>query len=327
MTIRKTAAPIAALAAATVALITSCSAGGNTAAGSDPQTKPVANTASSVNKNTWPQATPTAGLAKGLFLPLEAYMETYQDTVSIDNAERHLESTCLADYGFHLTFPPAGQTPPPSADDSNMPRRYGITDRAVAAQYGYGLPDGMQHQEGTKMPTLTKSQVEVLTGRTSIRHSPADPAPAMAPSTYQGKPIHKDGCAGWAKDQLGTRTMDFSLVSRLDGESLTQSQQTPAVRNVISAWSRCMKGKGYTIDTPYDADKIVPHVDGHPSKDEIRVALADIDCKKSTNLVKVWFAEEAKIQQQQIKDHQSELNTLRTRRTHAVGAAQKALKG
>ncbi|MFK0113657.1 hypothetical protein [Streptomyces sp. NPDC091217] len=325
MTIRKTAASIAAVS--TAALITSCSAGGHHSASGNPQTKPVANAASSVDKSTWPHATPTAGLAKGLSLPLEAYMETYQDTVSIDNAERHLETTCMAGYGFKVTFPPAGQTPPPSADDSNMPRRYGITDRAQAAEYGYGLPDAIQHQQGTKMPKLTTAQLEVLTGRTSIRTSPADPAPKKAPSAYQGKQIHKDGCAGWANDQLGTRNMDFSLVSRLDGASLTQSQQTPAVQHAITAWSKCMSGKGYTVDTPYHADQIVTHTDGSPSKAEIKVALADIDCKKSTNLIKTWFTEDAKIQKQQIKAHQSELNTLRTRRTTAVSAAQTALRG
>ncbi|GLP67582.1 hypothetical protein TUSST3_42040 [Streptomyces sp. TUS-ST3] len=325
MPFRRTAAATA-VVAATAALITSCSAGKPGSAAAEPQTRPVANSSSSVDKSNWPEATPTAGLAKGLSLPLEAYMETYQDTVALDDAERHLETQCLADYGLHVTFPPAGQTPPPSADDSNMPRRYGITDRALAEKYGYGLPDGLQHQEGTRMPELTKDQTEVLTGRTSIRHSPTDPAPGKAPSTYQGKAIHQDGCAGWAADQLGTRDMDFSLVSQLDGESLTQSQQTPAVQKAIAAWSTCMKGDGYTVDTPYHADQIVPHTDGGPSKEEIAVAVADIDCKKSTDLVKIWFTEDSRIQEQQIKDHQSALDALRTRRTQAVGSAQKALK-
>ncbi|WP_330265113.1 hypothetical protein [Streptomyces griseorubiginosus] len=317
MTVRRTAVAMA-VAAATAALVTSCSAAHPRSTADEPRTGPVAESSSSVNRSNWPEATPTSGLAKGLSLPLEAYMETYQDTVALDDAERHLETQCLADYGLHVTFPPAGQTPPPSADDSNMPRRYGITDRAQAEKYGYGLPDAIQHQEGTRMPQLTKDQVEVLTGRTSIRRSPADPAPGQAPSTFQGKAIHKDGCAGWADDRLGTRDMDFSLVSQLDGESLTRSQRTPAVQNAIAAWSTCMKGKGYTVDTPYHAGDIVTHTDGSPSKEEIAVAVADIDCKQSTDLVKIWFAADSKIQEQQIKDHRSALDALRTR----LGAAR-----
>lgn len=325
MTVRRTAAAIA--AAATAALVTSRSAGKPRSAADEPRTGPVANSSSGADKSTWPEATPTAGLAKGLSLPLEAHMETYQDTAAPDDAERHLETQCLADHGLHVTFPPAGQTPLPNADDSNMPRRYGITDRALAEKYGYGLPDSMQHQKGTKMPERTKDQIEVLTGRTKIRNSPADPAPEKAPSTYQGKETHQDGCAGWADDQLGTRGMDFSLVSQLDGESLTQSQQTPAVRNAIAARSTCMKGKGNTVDTPYHAGDVVPHTDGSPSKEEIVVAVADIDCKQSTALVKIWFTEDSRIQEQQIKGHQSALDALRTRRIKAVASAQKTVNG
>lgn len=312
--------------AATAALITSCSTSHDTA-NKDPKTAPAANASSNINKKAWPKAIASSGLAQGMSLPLQKYMQTYQDTVTLDNAERHLETSCMADYGLTVTFPPAGQTPPPSADDANMPRRYGITDQAAAEEYGYGLPEDSKTQEGTKMPDLTKEQIEVLTGRTSIRTKPTDPEPEPAPSEYNGKPIHKDGCAGWAEDQLGTRDLDLSLASQLDGESLTQSQQIPTVQNALSTWSKCMSGKGYTAATPYDADKIVPHADGAPSQDEIKVALADVACKTSTNLVQAWFNEESKIQNQQIKDHQSELDALRTRNTNALAAAQKVLNG
>ncbi|MEU6917612.1 hypothetical protein [Streptomyces olindensis] len=328
MSTRRTAARLAA-AAATAALITSCSAGHDTAEKTPgrPRTAPVADAGSNIDKSAWPKAVPDTGLAKGLSLPLQAYMQTYEDTVTLDNAERHLETSCMAGYGFHVTFPPAGQTPPPSADDANMPRRYGITDRALAEKYGYGLPEESQKQQGTRMPGLTQDQVEVLTGRTGIRGNLADPAPKAAPGTYRGKQIHKDGCAGWADDRLGTRDLDFSLVSELDGRSLTRSRATPAVQNAITAWSTCMSTKGYTVATPYDADKVVPHVDMNPSQEEINVALADIDCKKTTDLVRIWFDAESTIQRQQIEDHRSELDALRARNTDALAAAKTALNG
>lgn len=327
MSIRRTAVFLVAATSA-AALVTSCSSGSSShTGGKDSGTRPVANTKSNVNKSLWPKATPDSGLAKGLALPLQAYMQTYQDTVVIDNARRHLMTSCMADYGLDVTFPPAGQTPPPSADDSNLPRRYGITDRAMAAEYGFGLPDGIQHQQAPQMPELTQDQIEVLTGHTSIRRAPTDPKPKKGRSTYKGKKVHKDGCAGWADDKLETRNMDFSLVSRLDGESLTQSQKSPVVQKAIKAWSTCMSGQGYTAETPYDADEIVPHTDGKPSQEEIKVALADIDCKKSTHLVKIWFKEDARIQRQQIKDHKAQLEALRKRKTHATAAAKRVLNG
>jgi hypothetical protein len=325
MSNRRTAACVAAIAAA-AALITSCSAG-HEATGKSPKTAPIADARASIDKSAWPKAVPDSGLAKGLSLPLQAYMQTYQDTVTLDNAERRLETSCMADYGLPVTFPLAGQTPPPSADDANMPRRYGITDRAAAKKYGYGLPGDSHKQHGTKMPALTRDQVEVLTGRTSIPNNPTNPAPHAAPGTYHGKQIHKDGCAGWADDQLRTRDLDFSLVSKLDAQSLDRSQETPAVRHAIAAWSTCMSTKGYTVTTPYDADKILPHIDGNPSKGEIDIAVADIDCKKTTDLVRIWFDEETKIQKQQVKAHRSELTAQRTRNADALAAAHKALNG
>ncbi|MEW1675385.1 hypothetical protein AB0O47_19365 [Streptomyces noursei] len=325
MNTSRTIALVATLAA-TTALITSCSSE-HDAASKNPKTAPVSNARSNIDKKAWPKAIASSGLAQGLSLPLQQYMQTYQDTVTLDNAQRQLQTACMADYGFHITFPPAGQTPPPSADDANMSRRYGITDQATAAKYAYGLPEDSQNQEGTKMPDLTKEQIEVLTGRTSIRTKPTDPEPEPAPSEYNGKPIHKDGCAGWADDQLGLRGLDFSLVSQLDGDSLGQSQQVPAVQSAISAWSKCMADKGYTAATPYDADKVTPHTDGTTTQNEIDVALTDIGCKKSTNLVESWFDEETKLQNQQIKDHQGELDTMRTRNTNALAAAQKVLNG
>ncbi|MGX1471292.1 UNVERIFIED_CONTAM: hypothetical protein RKD50_000100 [Streptomyces canus] len=315
------------LAAVTAALMTGCSA--STASPSnkakDPRTEPIARESSTVDKANWPPATPRSGLAKGLSLPLEDYMQTYQDTVALDNAARHLQKTCMADYGLTITLPPAGSTPPPNDNDANMERRYGITDRATAEKYGYGLPDDLQHQQGATLPKMSVEETEVFSGFTSLNLR--DPHRSPAPSTYKGKKIHKNGCAGWADDQLGTRSLDFSLVSELDGQSLTQSQQTPAVQDAITAWSKCMSSKGYTVDTPYNADKIVPHIDGTPSQDEIHVALADIDCKESTHLVKIWFDAESAIQKQQIADHRDALTTSKGRNIAALAAAKTALSG
>ncbi|MCX4854992.1 hypothetical protein [Streptomyces canus] len=315
------------LAAVTAALMTGCSASSTNTSNKaeDPRTEPIAQESSTVDKANWPPATPRSGLAKGLSLPLEDYMQTYQDTVSLDNAARHIQKQCMADYGLTITLPPAGSTPPPNDNDANIERRYGITDRATAEKYGYGLPDDLQHQQGATLPKMTKEEAEVFSGYTSLNLH--DPNRAPAPSTYKGKKIHKNGCAGWADDQLGTRSLDFSLVSELDGQSLTQSQNTPAVQNAITAWSTCMSAKGYTVDTPYNADKIVSHTDGNPSQDEIDVALADIDCKKSTDLVQIWFDAETAIQKQQIADHRDGLTKPKARNTAALAAAKTALAG
>ncbi|MFD8725937.1 hypothetical protein ACFV2H_50470 [Streptomyces sp. NPDC059629] len=321
------------LAVATTALLTGCSVATDGAtngtaneashAVQDLRTAPVAQESSTVDKGNWPPATPPSGLAKGLSLPLEDYMQTYQDTVALDDAARHIQKQCMAGYGFTLTLPPAGSTPPPNDNDANIERRYGITDRATAAKYGYGLPDELQHQQGAELPKMTKEETEVFSGFTSL--DPHDPDRAPAPSTYNGKSIHRNGCAGLADEQTGQSALDFSLAGRLDAETLTESQNTPEVKSVIAAWSQCMKTKGYTVDTPYNAIDLVPRAEGAVSQDEIDAALADIDCKQSTDLVKIWFDAETAIQKQQIADHQGELTKAKERGTTALTAAAKAL--
>ncbi|WP_153542236.1 hypothetical protein [Streptomyces sp. RB17] len=99
-------------------------------------------------------------------LPLQQYMQTYQDSVVIEHAARSLETQCMARYGFTVTFPPVGVNPPPNADDSNMPRRYGISDPATSAKYGYELPpDPTEHPQP---PKPSPAGIAVLTGRKAL---------------------------------------------------------------------------------------------------------------------------------------------------------------
>ena len=325
---KRTGIAAVAMAAAT-ALITGCGAGtASDAAGA----APVAENKPMVDKANWPKATPERGLAKGLSLPLETYMQTYQDTVTLDQASRKLQEKCMADYGIAMELPLAGVTPPPNDNDANMERRYGLTDGQAAAQYGYGLPEVLTRQVRQKMPDLTNEQVEVLTGHSkpTAPHKPGAVTVAEpAPESYKGKKIHPGGCYGWAKGKLKQpASEDLEFVSELNGNSFTQSMQAPAVKQALSAWSQCMKTQGYTAPTPFEATDIVPHAEGGPaSKEEIAVALAEIDCKEKTDLVAVWFAEETKIQKSQIAEHQPKLTAARTRNTAAVATATAELAG
>ena len=323
MNAKKSAAAVA--AAAFAVLISGC---GSETAANNKNEKPAVEQKPVVNQESWPKATPEQGLVKGLSLPLETYMQTYQDTVALESASRDLQENCMAEYGFSIKFPPAGTTPPPSDNDANIERRYGLTDREAAARYGYGLPAELTDQPQQKMPELTDEQVQVLTGH-SKPAEPAEPGSSLAvepaPKSYKGKEIHDGGCLGWAKSQLNQPTSEeLTFVSELNGNSFTESMQTPVVKEALAEWSQCMKAKGYTASTPFDAAEIVPHTEGGTaSREEIAVALAEIDCKEKTGLIAVWFAEESKIQKAQIAKHQDKLNSTRTHNRKA-GAAAKA---
>ncbi|WP_369263710.1 hypothetical protein [Streptomyces sp. R35] len=310
---------------ATAGVLSACGSG---AVGSPDAAKPVAENKPLVNKDNWPKATPDRGLAKGLSLPLEDYMQSYADTVTLDQATRHLQERCMADYGFDIQLTVAGATPPPNDNDANMERRYGLTDREAAEKYGYGLPEALTDQPRQKVPDLSEEQVEVLTGHGKPTKASPDSVPVAkaAPDTYKGKKIHDKGCIGYADEEIGKSAIDFQLASELNGQSFTQSMKAPAVKEALGAWSQCMKGKGYTAATPTESAALVQHTDP-ASQEEIDTALAEIDCKQETNLVDIWFKEETAIQKQQIADHKDELTAAKDKNTKALAAANKTLAG
>ncbi|MGX1562814.1 hypothetical protein, partial [Streptomyces sp. NPDC055509] len=245
----------------------------------------------------WPATTPRSGLAKGLVLPLEAYMEPYADTVAIQQAVDRLATQCMKRYGYVYTAPARGTTPPPSSDDSNMPRRYGITDRDLAARYGYFLGDG--GRTPPPAPRLTAAETAVLTGRLAVT-----PGAKKAPAVIDGRRIPENGCLGESLRRIGPR-IDESPASRLDYESLRRSQSDPRVLAVIGAWSRCMKAKGYTVASPLDAANLTPDTrHGQADQADITTALTDIDCKRRTGLVKTWYTVESAVQRRQIEQNQ-----------------------
>ncbi|MBR8638939.1 hypothetical protein KEF29_05470 [Streptomyces tuirus] len=317
----KKALAIAAVAA--TSLISACSSNPTTnasPAGSDRQI---------VDKSIWPKETPVTGLMKGLKLPLENYMLSYADTVAIDQAKNTLQKQCMAEYGFTVDFPKPGANPPPSNNDANIERRYGITDATVAKTYGYGIPEELTHHTDQAVQELSDVEVEVLTGHTKPEkvappkdaeadgpYFAAPPKTKPARAEHNGKKLRRGGCAGWSDEQLGAakQKADAFLVSDLNGDSLVRSQQSEPVQDVFKDWSSCMKTKGHAgLADPYKAMDagLALDKDGKATEESIRMALDDIACKEQTGLVKVWFDEESKIQNQQIEDNKAKLDSAK----------------
>ncbi|WP_406400163.1 hypothetical protein [Streptomyces uncialis] len=279
-----------------------------------------ARTFDDVDRSQWPDATPRRGLAKGLKLPLERYMQSYEQRVAIDQAVRDQQTACMAGFGFEFRPPPAGTTPPPNPNDANMERRYGITDRVVAERHGYGLAKE-EPPAGSSSPKLGEAATMVLSGAVDKGDTKSS-----APISYKGKEIPQGGCSGWAPRKVGAAGLDFSLVSRLNYESLTRSQETPKVRAALKSWSRCMKEKGYEVAIPFDAIHLTTGK-GNGSEKAVAIALADIDCKKSTDLVSIWYRVDSGIQREQIKQHRTGLEASSKQNETAVRTAERLLRG
>jgi hypothetical protein len=330
--IKRTATAVA--LAASALLVSACSSGAT------PETaKNVADGKPIVNKDNWPKKIPTSGLTKDLTLPLEAYMTSYEDQVTVEQASNDLQQTCMKDYGIDLTLPQAGANPPPSDNDANIERRYGITDRAEAEKYGYELPPALQERTEQTMRDLSGVEVEVLTGHTKPEPPKAqagakagqpvvNPALGTKPARaeYNGKTLKAGGCIGWSKDQLGVKEVDPTFVAQLAGDSMVQSMKDDSVIKAIAAWSSCMDRKGHTgLADPYKAmDQGVTN-DGQPSQESIALAVDDIDCKKQTDLVKTWSNVESVIQDKQIADNKTQLTGIQEQHGKEIAASREQM--
>lgn len=119
---------------------------------------------------------------------------------------------------------------------------------------------------------------------------------------------------------------DPTIVAQLAGDSLVQSMKDDKVIKAIAAWSSCMDGKGHKgLADPYKAmDQGVTN-DGKPSQESIALAVDDIDCKKQTDLVKIWSGVESAIQDKQIADNMSQLTGIKEHHGKEIAAARKQM--
>jgi hypothetical protein len=223
----------------------------------------------------------------------------------------------MARYGFRYRPPDPGTTPPPSYDDANMARRYGIADRAQALRLGYALGD--ETEPPPDEPRLTRDAATVLTGGVP---GPTG-RPAQPVRTYRGKAVPDGGCAGASMKEVGL-PLDTSLAGTLDAGTLDASQADPRVRNVMRAWAGCMHAKGYpAADNPLDAAGMAQQSTGAGTTPAQRVlATADVDCKAGTGLVRVWFTVESTLQRRQVARHRAALRRARDRISAAVARAR-----
>ncbi|MFE6285600.1 hypothetical protein [Streptomyces sp. NPDC057877] len=243
-----------------------------------------------VDHSKWPSAQATSGLTKGMTLPIQAYLVSYPQQVTVLRAQHSVQKECMKRLGFEYNPREPGHFPPPNADDANMSRRYGVADLEQAREYGYRLPGNSGEPPADEK--ISEAANAALLGRTSSGEE----------VTTAGVP--EGGCLGESERRIGT--LDGALASRLNNEGFDASKALPKVRAVVQKWSTCMRGKGYAVATPLDAAKLAGSAGGSgaaPAR-ETEIAVADVECKKSTDLVSVWFTEESRIQSDLIERNQ-----------------------
>lgn len=269
-----------------------------------------------------PVPTPTPGPAQvmALHLPIEDYMLTPEQTARRGWVHGRIVEDCMKKYGLGF---PVGPKPVASAADSVMYRRYGVTDPASVATWGYHLPRAKSSAvTDSAAPKPSAAQRTVLFARNAERRPV---------TTYRGRKLPEGGCDGTAARRLGTGAGPDGIVAATKSDSFARSLADPRVRKVFARWSACMRTHGFDEPNPMEAGAKLPSVQrAEPDRTEIGEARADVGCKESTNLVGVWFAVESEYQDAAIAGRQKEFRAARaerdaeisriTRLAHAYGA-------
>jgi hypothetical protein len=138
------------------------------------------------------------------------------------------------------------------------------------------------------------------------------------------------GCIGQAEARIGGSVADFGRSLDADTikiESYDTSRTSPQVVMVLKAWSNCMAQGGYPYADPLGAASDPRWDTPAATSPEIRTAAADVACKRTTNLVGIWYAAEADYMNQRIGADSNELAKEKARRDSALAIAATINKG
>ncbi len=252
-------------------------------------------------------------------LPVDSYAYTNQQNSEIVLAQSILTGTCMRTFGFAYDLA-ADQKSAQKSQQAQVTnfglygnkRRYGVADEATARRYGYHLPstvDGTARVKPSKggaahgLPPMTPAMMTVLTGERPGGGRVAD---------VNGQDVPKGGCrgeAGRTLEKLGT-VGQIPLIGRIRADSFTRSVTDPDVVAAFKSWSTCMAGKGYRYDSPRTAGAELDTTSPAVSPREIAIATADVACKKSSDVVRVWSAYEIQYQNKKIDEHAQELRDI-----------------
>jgi hypothetical protein len=252
-------------------------------------------------------AAPQVDILAGKTFPIDAYKLTPDRMRQLNNGQTRLVNRCLQRFGYPPSMP---EMPPPAVDTS---RRYGITDPAAAAKYGYQPPagDGAAKPQNASPPSAALAAV--LYG--------SDDGTRKAAGNSVDIPV--GGCMGEAKRQLKADRYEQAnpgdLATDIEQAAGRQAEADERVKTKIAEWSACMRAAGYFYPTPFDA---VTGADSAASKAaEVQTAVTDVKCKQKVNLIGVWFTVESAYEQVLIDRNQDRLTDLKAKLDAALQAA------
>jgi hypothetical protein len=157
---------------------------------------------------------------------------------------------------------------------------FGLNDPERARKYGYHIPEQSKRPDTSSISTAA---YKAALGKTVATSSLRDPISG----TQLGTLDHKDGCEGEASTAL---YVDAARMDRYIGLKMTLQQEaydtiesvrtSTAFSALTVEWVGCMRQKGFQYKDPFEPFATA-WPETAPQADEIRVALADVECKQS----------------------------------------------
>ncbi|MFE4616080.1 hypothetical protein ACFRJ7_08205 [Streptomyces sp. NPDC056747] len=284
--------------------LTSCSSGGPAAsAGAEPLSDPAKVSAAQ------------------LVYPLDPYKTSNEQIRSLEKAQDLLTADCMKRFGF-THKPPVRPLPRPQGTSS----RYGVTDAAAAARYGYLKPGVGPGPGKAAEDSLSPSEQLALSGP-PLKAKPGG-GMALPPLTLEesrrtdsgrtlnGQKVPVGGCGREGHLRLYAEKkdpVDLLYVFGMESEAFSRAKEAPKVAKALKAWSACMAEQGYRVTDPISPQKalgLTSEAD-FGSAPAVAAAKQDVACKKRTDLVALWYTAETGFQNELMDEHAETLKQVK----------------
>ncbi|MYW05633.1 hypothetical protein [Streptomyces sp. SID3343] len=238
--------------------------------------------------------------AKDIVLPLDAYWPTDQQNSDSFRAVYIVGEQCMKRFGSR-DWPAPALGPQQKIDQRNA-RRYGVFVESEVARFGYKPPVDSNSQ-GTASPppqTRTPTDLENKVWAGEIKETP------------DGKKVPVGGCSQEAEMILskGKAPVEYrDFVQKLSLEANSDALKDSRAQQVNSRWSECMARSGYRYRDIWEPNKTFGGE--RASNEELSTALADVGCRKETNLTGTLLAIESAYQKRAIEENSEALEKIK----------------
>ncbi|MDX3851710.1 hypothetical protein [Streptomyces sp. AK02-01A] len=247
-------------------------------------------------------------------LPIQAYLPTDSELKQISGARKTLVQECMKSLGFSWNpVPDLPQIGPKTLTDW----RYGIHDLPLAEKRGYKPDAGEQAAYDAAAERGAADEAALTEAETSALNGGGTPS--------GGKKPPSGGCVEQANRKLSLSATDAVSARKINADEFNRAKLEPEVVRAFAAWSACLKEGGYSYKEPLDASDDERFASAEVTPLERATATADIRCRRRTQVAKIWFDAEVRLQKAAIEDQAEALEQERRRLDAAVKKAAEAV--